>query len=80
MAEIDRTRQEFQIGGRVFHDAVQGLSFDAGSALDFFVSKVMTIRVDVRDLMAVEEIASETRYTNNVIATAGIAIWIPTGL
>jgi hypothetical protein len=40
----------------------------------------MTIRIDARDLMAVEEIAAEQRYTNNLIATAGIAFWIPTGL
>jgi len=70
----------FAGGGRMFHDAVQGLSFDGGSALDFFVSKAMTIRLDVRDLMAIEEIASEVRYTNNIIATAGLAVWIPTGL
>ncbi len=75
-------RHEISIGGggRMVHDAVQGLSFDAGGAIDFFVSKVMTIRIDARDLMAVEEIAAETRYTNNVIATAGVAFWIPTGL
>ncbi len=70
----------FAGGGRMFHDAVQGLSFDAGGALDFFVSKLMTIRLDVRDLMAVEEIASEGRITNNIIATLGFAVWIPTGL
>jgi hypothetical protein len=70
----------FAGGGRMVHDAVQGLTFDAGGAIDFFVSKVMTIRFDVRNLMAVEEIAAETRYTNNLIATAGIAFWIPTGL
>ena len=40
----------------------------------------MTIRIEARDLMAVEEIAAEQRYTNNLIATAGIAFWIPTGL
>jgi outer membrane beta-barrel protein len=70
----------FAGGGRMFHDAVQGLSFDAGAALDLFVTKIMTIRIDVRDLMAVEEIASEERYTNNIIATLGLAVWIPTGL
>lgn len=70
----------FAGGGRMIHDAVQGLSFDAGAAIDFFVTRVMTIRIDARDLMAVEEIAAETRYTNNLIATAGIAFWIPTGL
>ena len=67
-------------GGRLFHDAVQGLSFDAGFALDMFVTRVLTIRFDARDLMAVQEIAGETRYTNNFIATLGFALWIPTGL
>jgi outer membrane beta-barrel protein len=70
----------FAGGGRMIHDAVQGLSFDAGGAIDFFVSKVMTIRIDARDLMAVEEIAAEDRYTNNLITTLGVAFWIPTGL
>ena len=70
----------FAGGGRMFHDAVEGITFDAGSAIDFFVTRLMTIRLDVRDLMAIEEIASEQRYTNNIIATAGIAVWIPVGL
>ena len=39
----------------------------------------MTFRFDARDLMAVQEIAGETRYTNNIVATAGLALWIPTG-
>ena len=70
----------FAGGGRMFHDAVQGLAFDAGGALDLFVSKVATVRIDVRDLMAVEEIVAENRFTHNVIATLGLAFWIPTGL
>jgi outer membrane beta-barrel protein len=67
-------------GGRMFHDAVQGLAFDAGAAIDLFITKVLTVRLDTRDLMAVEEIAGQGRYTNNIIATAGLALWIPTGL
>jgi outer membrane beta-barrel protein len=70
----------FAGGGRLFHDAVQGLSFDAGMALDLFVTRVLTIRFDARDLAAVEEIAGETRFTNNIVATLGLALWIPTGL
>jgi outer membrane beta-barrel protein len=70
----------FAGGGRMIHDAVQGLSFDAGMALDLFVTRAFTIRLDTRDLMAVEEIAGEVRYTNNLIATAGLALWIPSGL
>lgn len=70
----------FAGGGRMFHDAVQGVAVNAGFALDMFVTKVVTIRLSARDLMAVQEVAAETRYTNNLIATAGIALWIPTGL
>jgi outer membrane beta-barrel protein len=69
----------FAGGGRMIHDAVQGLSFDAGAAIDFFVSSFATIRLDTRDLMAIEEIAGETRFTHNIIATAGLALWIPMG-
>jgi outer membrane beta-barrel protein len=67
-------------GGRMIHDAVQGVAYDAGVALDMFVTKAMTIRLSVQDLMAVQEIAAETHFTNNIIATMGIALWIPTGL
>ncbi|HSD88026.1 MAG TPA: outer membrane beta-barrel domain-containing protein, partial [Kofleriaceae bacterium] len=67
-------------GGRMIHPAVQGITFDAGAAIDFFVTKFMTIRIQTRDLMAVEEIAAETRYTNNLVTTAGLSMWIPVGL
>jgi outer membrane beta-barrel protein len=70
----------FAGGGRMIHDAVQGLSFDGGFALELLVSRAMTIRLDARDLTAVQEIAGETRFTNNLVATAGIAFYIPSGL
>jgi outer membrane beta-barrel protein len=67
-------------GGRMIHDAVQGLSFNAGFALELFVTRALTIRLDARDLTAVQEIAGETRFTNNLISTAGIALYFPSGL
>jgi outer membrane beta-barrel protein len=70
----------FAGGGRMFHDAVQGLAFDAGAALNLFVTRALTIRLDLRDLMAIEEIAGETRFTNNIVATAGLALYLPSGL
>jgi outer membrane beta-barrel protein len=70
----------FAGGGRMFHDAVQGLALNAGAALDLFVSKVMTVRIDLRDLMAVEEVAGENRFTHNIVSTLGLAFWIPTPL
>ncbi len=70
----------FAGAGRLFHDSVQGVSFDAGMALDLFVSKIATVRLDARNLIAIQEAAAETRLTNNLIATAGLVLWIPTGL
>jgi hypothetical protein len=64
----------------MIHDAVQGVTFNAGASIDFFVTKVVTIRLQTRDIMAVEEVAAETRYTNNLVATAGLSWWIPVGL
>lgn len=66
--------------GRMIHQASQGLAFDAGAAVDFFVTKAITIRLQSRDLMAVQEIAAETRFTNNIVTTAGLSMWIPVGL
>jgi len=70
----------FAGGGQMIHDTIQGLSFDAGVALDLFVTRALTIRIEGRDLMAVQEAAGETHYTNNLIFTAGLAVYIPVGL
>jgi len=70
----------FAGGGRMIHDSVQGIAYDAGVALDMFVTHGLTVRIGLQDLMAVQEIAAETHFTNNLIATAGIALWIPSGL
>jgi outer membrane beta-barrel protein len=70
----------FAGGGRMIHESVQDLAYNAGVALDMFVTRAMTVRLTFQDLMAVQEIAAETHFTNNLIATAGIAFWIPSGL
>ncbi len=66
--------------GRLVHDSVQGVTFDGGLALSLFTSKVVTLRFEARDVMAVQEAVAETRYTNNIVATLGVAFWIPTPL
>lgn len=66
--------------GRLFHDSVQGVTFDAGLILEMLVSKWVTVRFDVRDIIAVQEAVAETRLTNNIVATLGLGLWIPTGL
>jgi outer membrane beta-barrel protein len=66
--------------GRMFQDTVEGLSYDAGGAIELLVSKVATVRIDFRDLAAIEQVAGQTRLTNNLIAMVGIGFWIPTPL
>jgi len=69
--------QFFAGAGRVFHDSVQGLSFDAGIAIELFTTDWLTIRLDARDVIMVQEVVSETRVTNNIVATAGLGFWVP---
>jgi outer membrane beta-barrel protein len=66
--------------GRLVHDSVQGITFDAGVMLDLFTTRWLTFRFEARDVMAVQEAVAETRFTNNIVTTAGIAFWIPTPL
>ncbi len=72
--------QLFAGGGRLFHDSVQGVTFDAGIALELFTTGVVTLRFEARDVMAVQEAVAETRFTNNLMATFGLSVWIPTWL
>lgn len=67
-------------GGRLIHDSVQGATFDAGVALEMLTTGVVTLRFDARNVMTVQEAVAETRFTNNLVATFGLGIWIPTPL
>jgi outer membrane beta-barrel protein len=70
----------FAGAGRLFHPSVQGVSADAGMALELFVSKPVTLRFDVRNVIAIQEAAGQTRLTNNLVTTAAVVFWIPTWL
>jgi outer membrane beta-barrel protein len=63
--------------GRLIHDSVQGVTYDAGLSLDLFTTHWVTFRFDVRDVMAIQEAVAETRFTHNLVATTGLAFWIP---
>lgn len=67
-------------GGRLLHDSVQGLATQAGISLEIYTTQWVTLRFDLRDVLLVQEAVAETRLTNNLIATFGLALWIPTGL
>ncbi len=70
----------FAGAGRLFHPSVQGVSADAGMALELFVSKPVTLRFDVRNVLAIQEAAGQTRITNNLVTTVAVVFWIPTWL
>jgi outer membrane beta-barrel protein len=68
-------------GGRMFgHDAIQGIAFNGGMILEFYLTNWVTFRLDIRDVVMIQEAVSETRLTNNIMATGGIGLWIPVGL
>ncbi len=67
-------------GGKFFHNSVQGIAAQAGVALEMYTSQWVTLRFDLRDVILVQEAVAETRLTNNLLATFGLALWIPTGL
>jgi len=66
-------------GGRLLHESAQGMAFDGGLLLDLFLSQWFTIRFDLRDVVLVQEAVAETRLTNNLMFTGGLALWLPTG-
>lgn len=66
--------------GRLFHDSTQGIAFDAGILLEMYTNPWLTFRLDVRDVVLVQEAVAETRLTNNIAATLGLALWLPVGL
>jgi outer membrane beta-barrel protein len=70
----------FAGAGRLFHPSVQGVTADAGLAIDLFVSKPVTLRFDMRDVIVLQEAAGQTRITNNFVTTAAVVFWIPTWL
>lgn len=65
-------------GGKLFHDSVQGVTFDAGVIVDFYLTQWVTMRIDIRDVIAIQEAVAVTRLTNNIAITGGLALWIPT--
>jgi outer membrane beta-barrel protein len=65
--------------GRLFHETSQGLAFDGGLLVELYVTRWLSLRIDVRDVVLIQEAVGETRLTNNVIATLGLGFWVPFG-
>jgi len=66
-------------GGRMLSKSSQGFAFHAGVLMDFYLTKWLSFRIDIRDIMLIQEVVGETRLTNNITALGGIALWLPFG-
>jgi outer membrane beta-barrel protein len=62
--------------GRTFHESVLGLTWEAGVGLKLYVSRYVTLRVDVRDFLLPQEVLGRGRITNNVTALGGVSVWL----
>src|SRR5262249_29153156 len=66
-------------GGRLIANSSQGLAFDAGLLMELYLFKWLSFRIDIRDVILIQDVVGEERITNNITALGGIAIWFPFG-
>ena len=67
----------FAGGGRAFHDSSQGVGFDLGMSLYWYVAKFVSIRLDVSDVILSQDVFGSRRISNNLVLSTGVGLWIP---
>jgi outer membrane beta-barrel protein len=65
--------------GKLWSDTVQGYAVQAGPRVELYLLRWLSLRLDVRDVMLIQEAVAETRFTNNITVLGGFGIWIPLG-
>lgn len=63
--------------GQTLNDTVQGLTFQAGVGIKLYLTRFVSLRLDVRDLMVPQEVLGRGRATHNVVTTFGFCAWVP---
>jgi outer membrane beta-barrel protein len=63
--------------GKTIHDSVQGLTWEAGVGMKLYLSRFVTVRIDIRDFLLPQEVLGRGRITNNVTVLAGVSLWLP---
>jgi outer membrane beta-barrel protein len=66
-------------GGRLLHDTAQGVAVSGGLIVELYVTRWLSLRFDLRDVVLVQEAVAETRLTNNITAILGVGLWVPFG-
>jgi hypothetical protein len=67
----------FAGAGRAFHDSTQGIGFDVGMSLYWYVAKFVSVRLDVSDVILSQDVFGSRRISNNLVLSSGVALWIP---
>jgi outer membrane beta-barrel protein len=62
--------------GRTFHETVLGLTWEVGLGLKLYVSRFVTLRLDLRDFLLPQEVLGRGQNTNNITVLAGLSVWI----
>jgi outer membrane beta-barrel protein len=62
--------------GRTFHESVLGLTWEAGFGLKLYVSRFVTLRLDLRDFLLPQEVLGRGRTTNNITVMGGVSVWL----
>lgn len=65
--------------GKLWNDTVQGFAIQVGPRVELYLLRWLSLRLDVRDVMLIQEAVAETRFTNNITVLGGLGIWIPLG-
>ncbi|MEO8212545.1 MAG: outer membrane beta-barrel domain-containing protein [Myxococcales bacterium] len=63
--------------GHTAHESVQGMTFQVGGAVKLYLTRFISLRVDVRDLMVPQEVLGRGRTTHNLITLFGLSFWVP---
>ena len=71
---------ELAVGaGKMWNDTTQGFAFQVGPRVELYLLRWLSLRLDVRDVMLVQEAVAETRFTNNITVLGGLGLWLPFG-
>ena len=63
--------------GRTLTAAAQGVTFQAGLGLKLYLTRFISLRIDVRDLIIPQDVLGHSQNTHNIITTFGLCGWVP---
>jgi outer membrane beta-barrel protein len=55
----------------------KGLTYNFGTGLKIFSTSWLSLRLDIRDYIYVQEVLGRESVTNNISVTLGVGFWIP---